>query len=211
VGGGRGVCLAAGGGCAVCVLGDRPGRLQKGHRSQSCEEGREGWWAGPDRPGEFPGYGPVPASVARGLAADGTWVRWVTDPTTGALLDAGRRTYRPSVALREFIKARDVYCRFPTCSARADGFTTDLDHADPFHHPDPDVGPGTTRRNLGPACRKHHAIKTAGLWSITDSHTDGSCGWISPTGHKYPHHPAELGTLPMFTALEFQLHHALCA
>ncbi|MEI6622786.1 MAG: hypothetical protein WCP28_12855, partial [Actinomycetes bacterium] len=143
-------------------------------------------------PGELPGYGPVPASVARALAADGTWVRWVTDPTTGALLDAGRRTYRPSVALREFIKARDVYCRFPGCSARADGAITELDHADPFHHPDPDVGPGTTRQNLGPVCRKHHAIKTAGLWSITDSQPDGTCDWTSPTGHKYPHHPEHL-------------------
>ncbi|MEI6623321.1 MAG: DUF222 domain-containing protein, partial [Actinomycetes bacterium] len=87
-----------------------------------------------ENPGELPGYGPVPASVARALAADGTWVRWVSDPTTGALLDAGRRTYRPSAALREFIKARDVYCRYPTCSARADGLTAEIDHADPFNH-----------------------------------------------------------------------------
>ncbi|MEI8082564.1 MAG: DUF222 domain-containing protein, partial [Actinomycetes bacterium] len=142
-----------------------------------------------EHPGELPGYGPVPASVARALAADSTWVRWITDPATGALLDAGRRTYRPSAALREFIVARDIYCRFPTCSARADGITTEIDHADPFHHADPNAGGQTTRQNLGPACKRHHQIKSAGLWSITDSQTDGSCDWLSPTGHRYPHHP----------------------
>jgi hypothetical protein len=145
-----------------------------------------------EHPGELPGYGPVPASIARAMATDATWLRWVTDPTTGTLLDAGRRTYRPSAALREFIKARDVYCRFPTCSARADWITTEIDHADPYNHANPDTGGQTTRQNLGPVCRKHHAIKTAGLWSITDSQPDGTCDWLSPTGHRYPHHPEHL-------------------
>ncbi|MEI6624570.1 MAG: DUF222 domain-containing protein, partial [Actinomycetes bacterium] len=145
-----------------------------------------------EHPGELPGYGPVPASVARALAADATWVRWITDPVKGTLLDAGRRTYRPSTALREFITARDVYCRFPGCSARADGITTEIDHADPFNHHDPDTGGQTTRAGLGALCKRHHQSKTAGLWSITDSQPDGPCDWISPTGHRYSHHPEQL-------------------
>jgi hypothetical protein len=106
-------------------------------------------------PGEIPGYGPVPASVAQELAADGQWVRWLTDPDSGALLDAGRRKYRPSVALRSFITARDVYCRFPGCQGLATGITTEIDHAQPFNHTDPAAGGATTKANLGSLCRKH--------------------------------------------------------
>src|SRR6266542_5750392 len=36
---------------------------------------------------ELAGYGPIPAQVARELAADGTWRRLLTDPATGHLLD----------------------------------------------------------------------------------------------------------------------------
>lgn len=42
-----------------------------------------------DQPGELTGYGPIPASIARQLAADpnGTWRRLITDPA-GRLLDS---------------------------------------------------------------------------------------------------------------------------
>src|SRR6266511_2746466 len=55
---------------------------------------------------ELAGYGPIPAQVARELAADGTWRRLLTDPATGHLLDYGRTTYRPPAALADFIRAR---------------------------------------------------------------------------------------------------------
>ena len=49
-----------------------------------------------DEPGELAGYGPIPASMARRLAGDGTWRRVLTDPASGAILDVGRRaTQRP--------------------------------------------------------------------------------------------------------------------
>ena len=230
-----------------------------------------------EHPGQIPGYGTVPATVARALAADAAWVRWVSDPSTGQLLDAGGRTYRPSRALRDFIIARDVYCRFPGCSARAAGITAEIDHAEPFNHTDPATGGSTDRSNLGSLCRVHHRAKTAGLFSITDSQADGSCRWQSRTGHTYHHDPeamfdlshppgqagdirdesdlprptltnpfpcppeehlignhppdkwwlidppnpdelpepaadaTDLATGHLFTALEYQLHHALCA
>jgi hypothetical protein len=48
------------------------------------------------QPGELAGTGPIPASIARRLAADptGTWRRLVTDEL-GKLVDYGRTTYRP--------------------------------------------------------------------------------------------------------------------
>ncbi len=40
-----------------------------------------------EEPGELAGYGPIPASMARRLAEDGTWRRILTDPVSGTLLD----------------------------------------------------------------------------------------------------------------------------
>ena len=48
-----------------------------------------------ENPGQLAGYGAIPASVARRLAADGNWQRFVSDPTTGNLLDFGREKYTP--------------------------------------------------------------------------------------------------------------------
>ena len=39
---------------------------------------------------------PVPAVVARALAAGGTWRRLVTDPVSGTVVDVGRTRYRPA-------------------------------------------------------------------------------------------------------------------
>jgi hypothetical protein len=49
-----------------------------------------------DQPGDLDGHGPIPAVLARRLAADpsGTWRRLVTDPL-GRLVDYGRTRYRP--------------------------------------------------------------------------------------------------------------------
>src|SRR5207248_2123178 len=43
-----------------------------------------------DQPGDLAGYGPIPAAVARDIAAGGTWKRLLTDPVSGMLLDYGR-------------------------------------------------------------------------------------------------------------------------
>jgi hypothetical protein len=96
-----------------------------------------------EQPGELAGHGPIPASVARRLAADesGTWRRLVTDPLTGALLDYGRSTYRPPKDLAEFVIARDQTCTFPTCNRRA--HRCELDHRIPY-----DSGGSTNPENL---------------------------------------------------------------
>ena len=42
-----------------------------------------------NNPGQLAGYGAIPASVARELAADGKWRRFITDPITGNLIVSG--------------------------------------------------------------------------------------------------------------------------
>ncbi len=69
-----------------------------------------------DNPAHLAGYGPMPADLARALAADGRWRRMILDPQTGELLDLGHTSYQPSAELARFVKARDSSCYFPTCS-----------------------------------------------------------------------------------------------
>ena len=130
-----------------------------------------------ENPGQLAGYGAIPASVARALASDGKWKRFITDPQTGALLDYGRETYQPPQALIDFLIARDRTCRFPGC--RRSAALSDLDHAQSWEE-----GGTTSLDNLGALCRRHHQLKTHGGWSI-DSRADGSCTWTSPLGKIY--------------------------
>jgi hypothetical protein len=130
-----------------------------------------------ENPGQLAGYGAIPASVARALASDGKWKRFITDPQTGALLDYGRETYSPPQALIDFLIARDRTCRFPGC--RKSAALSDLDHAQSWEE-----GGTTSLDNLGALCRRHHLLKTHGGWSI-ESRADGSCTWTSPLGKIY--------------------------
>lgn len=130
-----------------------------------------------ENPGQLAGYGAIPASVARKLAADATWQRFVSDPTTGNLLDFGRETYLPPQELVDFLLARDRTCRFPGC--RRSGQRADIDHAQSW-----ETGGETNPANLGLLCRRHHRMKTHGGWELS-SNADGSCMWSSPLGKQY--------------------------
>jgi hypothetical protein len=131
-------------------------------------------------PGELAGFGPVPAGVARELAAQGTWRRLVTDPLSGALLDYGTTRYRPPPHLAEHVIARDQTCDFPSC--RVPAHRCDLDHRVP-HDPDTDKG-ATSADNLGARCRGHHQLKASPGWHLTRQ-PGGAVVWHSPTGHRY--------------------------
>ena len=130
-----------------------------------------------ENPGQLAGYGAIPASVARKLAADGTWQRFVSDPTTGNLLDFGREKYTPPQELVDYLLARDRICRFPGC--RRTGQSSDIDHAHSW-----ESGGETNPANLGLLCRRHHRMKTHGGWSL-ESNPDGSCLWKSPKGKSF--------------------------
>ena len=130
-----------------------------------------------ENPGQLSGYGAIPASVARELASDATWKRFITDPQTGNLLDYGREKYEPPQALVDFLLARDRTCRFPGC--RQPAYRADIDHAQSW-----ESGGETKPENLGLLCRRHHRLKTHGRWALV-SNSDGSCEWTSPVGKSY--------------------------
>lgn len=136
-----------------------------------------------NQPGELTGYGPITANQARRIAADqsSTWRRLLTDPTTGALLDYGRTTYRPPRDLTDYIIARDRTCIFPTCQRNAR--RCDLDHGQPF-----DAGGTTSAENRAPLCRRHHRAKHHAGWTVTHQ-PDGTYDWTNPTGHHYTVQP----------------------
>tara|TARA_B110000503_G_scaffold143617_1_gene246353 strand:- start:8505 stop:9830 length:1326 start_codon:yes stop_codon:yes gene_type:complete len=130
-----------------------------------------------ENPGQLAGYGAIPASVARHLASDGKWKRFITEPQTGNLLDFGRESYEPPQHLKDFLIARDRTCRFPGC--RRSALLSDLDHAQSW-----ESGGQTSAENIGALCRRHHQLKTHGGWKI-ESFPDGSCTWISPLGKEF--------------------------
>ena len=130
-----------------------------------------------ENPGQLAGYGPIPASVARELASDAQWKRFITEPQTGNLLDFGRESYEPPQHLKDFLIARDRTCRFPGC--RRSALLSDLDHAESW-----ESGGSTSPDNLGALCRRHHRLKTHDGWKI-ESFSDGSCTWTSPLGKQF--------------------------
>jgi hypothetical protein len=129
-----------------------------------------------NEPGYLDGCGPIPAQMARELAAGGTLRRMLTEPGSGALLDLGRTRYPPSAPLKEFIQERDQTCRFPGCQRKA--VSCEIDHVIPWPA-------GTTSRdNLASLCSFHHRLKTFGGWKLRLD-PDGTCTWTSPTGRQH--------------------------
>ena len=127
-------------------------------------------------PGYLPGYGAVPAESVRDLA-DRAKVRFLSRPEDlGA--EAG---YRPSTALADFIRCRDLHCRFPGCDKPAE--FCDIDHTIPW-----DSGGPTHPSNCALLCRAHHLLKTFWVgrkgWAERQF-PDGTIRWTSPSGRTY--------------------------
>jgi hypothetical protein len=131
------------------------------------------------RPGAMLG-GPVLAGpIIRRLALAAA-IRRVFHP--GAAPPEAR--YVPSRALADFVRCRDLTCRFPGCEVPAQ--RCDLDHTIP--HP---VGP-TCASNLKCLCRFHHLLKTFysgdGGWGDRQR-PDGTVIWSAPGGQVYRTQP----------------------
>ncbi|GAA3390771.1 HNH endonuclease signature motif containing protein [Cryptosporangium minutisporangium] len=138
-----------------------------------------------DLPGDLPGYGPVPASVVRELAADSRWEKWITDPG-GVVTDLGHTTYRPTARLAALVRAAYPTCMFPGCSQPS--YRCDLDHN--VRHID---GGPTSATNLVPLCRRHHRAQDEAGWDLVHHPDTGACTWTSPAGHTYTVAPPDQG------------------
>ncbi|PQM50397.1 HNH endonuclease signature motif containing protein [Mycolicibacter virginiensis] len=136
---------------------------------QATLEGRS------DVPGYVPGFGGLQADAVRTIAKSAK-LRTVRHPRDAAP-EAG---YRPSAALADFIRCRDLTCRFPGCGRPAE--VADIDHTVPWP-----LGP-THPSNLKLLCRLHHLLKTfwVGPTGWRDrQEPDGTVIWTAPTGHTY--------------------------
>lgn len=97
--------------------------------------------------------------------------------------------YRPSRALADFVRARDLTCRAPGCDAPATA--CDIDHTVPHA----DGGP-THASNCKLLCRVHHLLKT--FWGWRDEQLpDGTVIWRLPDGETYVTTPGGALLFPM--------------
>jgi Domain of unknown function (DUF222) len=101
-------------------------------------------------------------------------------------------SYAPSRALADFVRCRDLTCRFPGCDKPAVG--CDLDHTIPYND-----GGATHASNLKTLCRLHHLMKT--FWGWHDQQLpDATIIWTSPSGQTYVTTPGSALLFPSLCA-----------
>ena len=96
--------------------------------------------------------------------------------------------------MADFVRCRDLTCRFPGCDKPAQ--VCDLDHTVAYP-----VGP-THPSNLKCLCRFHHLLKT--FWNGATGWRDrqlpdGTVEWTSPTGHTYTTYPGSKHLFPQLS------------
>ena len=140
--------------------------------------------AGSAAPATVPGYGPIPAAVARQLisAAAGdpksraSLRRLYQHPRSGALVAMESRSRRFPRGLSEFIALRDQTCRTPFCDAPI----RHTDHAAPACRGGP-----TSAANGNGRCEACNYTKEAPGWTVsthTDAHGTHIATLTTPTG-----------------------------
>jgi len=100
--------------------------------------------------------------------------------------------YTPSTALADFVRCRDLTCRWPGCDRPA--HDCDLDHTIPYSQGGP-----THAGNLKCYCRTHHLVKTFYGWGERQL-ADGTLILTSPTGHTYVSTPGSALLFPTLCA-----------
>lgn len=125
-----------------------------------------------DTPGLVPGYGAIPAEQVREMAPR---AQCRPVPRAGDL--AAEQGYRPSARLADFVRARDLTCRWYGCDAPAE--VSDIDHTAPWPY-------GLTHpSNTKLYCRTHHLVKTFCPDWVDAQAADGRVVLISPAGRIY--------------------------
>ena len=129
---------------------------------------------------------------ADGLIAPEILAELATGATLTPLIHPGdtspEKSYRPSTALAEFVRCRDLTCRWPGCDAPASA--CDLDHTLAYA----DGGP-THAANLLTMCRTHHLVKTFRGWGIQQL-PDATAIFTSPDGATYVTIPGSAWLFP---------------
>jgi hypothetical protein len=141
---------------------------------------------GDDVAATLSGYGPIPASVARGLVSKAvidkrsrcTLRRLYRHPRTSQLVAMESRSRFFPKGLARFIDLRDQRCRTPYCDAPI----RQRDHAQPRHRD----GPTSAENGLG-ECEHCNYVKESPGWSVTAGTEHGvhTAEFVTPTGHRY--------------------------
>jgi Domain of unknown function (DUF222) len=100
--------------------------------------------------------------------------------------------YRPSNKLAEFVRCRDLTCRFPGCTRAATH--ADIDHTIAWPH-----GP-TSASNLKCLCREHHLLKTFWPGWSERQLCDGTVIWTDPDGNTHTTYPGSRLLFPELCA-----------
>jgi len=123
------------------------------------------------------GFGALPAAMVREVAKTAR-LKPVGIPK------ATESQYRPSTALAEFVRARDLTCRWMGCDKPA--WQGDIDHTVPYP-----LGP-THPSNNSCLCRFHHLLKTFHCgpygWKVTQLAV-GTMVFTSPSGRVHTTQP----------------------
>ncbi|MGH3640605.1 MAG: DUF222 domain-containing protein [Mycobacterium sp.] len=139
---------------------------------------------GDQTPARVPGYGPVPAAVARRLVGSAvgekdsraTLRRLYKHPRSGGLVAMESRARLFPKGLARFIDVRDDTCRTPYCDAPI----RHHDHATAHHR----SGPTSAVNGLG-ECERCNYAKEAPGWTVTAVCDDKGCHtaeFTTPTG-----------------------------
>ena len=162
---------------------------------------------GDDTPGAVSGYGPIPASVARGLVHKAvtdersrcTLRRLYRHPKSGQLVAMESRSRFFPKGLAMFIGLRDQTCRTPYCDAPI----RHLDHAQPRHRD----GPTSADNGLG-ECERCNYTKESPGWRVTagsDENGVHTAQFTTPTRHRYRSTAPPLPGLPDIEVTELEL------
>lgn len=135
-------------------------------------------------PALLDGLSPVPIDEAKRLAANAPmFTRILTHPITGTVQAVD--TYTPTAAMRRFLAARDVHCRFPGCRLPARG--CHIDHTQEWQH-----GGATCTSNMEHLCVFHHVMRHATPWSVLQLE-GGVLEWTTPSGKVLTDSPEKQG------------------
>ncbi|WP_146079100.1 HNH endonuclease signature motif containing protein [Pseudoclavibacter sp. RFBA6] len=143
-----------------------------------------------DQPGRAPalldGMTPMPIEDAKRLAATApAFIRVLTHPITGAVQAVD--SYKPTAAMRAFLQARDIHCRFIGC--RQPAVRCELDHTEDYQH-----GGKTAVWNLSDFCKNHHIVKHHTAWKVRQL-GGGVLEWTTPSGKIYISRPEPHGVI----------------